>query len=352
MKAHRILLAMFGLALVAGCNDDASRDVCDGGTTLARDGGDGCAFAHLITETGFLCPEEIPAAWEFGNDYVLCLPEGDTPGAVDERTLCDVLADEGYSWDVDAGVCVAPDGDAVQLEPLPGDAGDAGGPDAGEDAGSPDVDDDTVTPDAGPDDTGPIDAGQPDFGFDGGSPDTAADTTPVDAGTDAGAISCANNGDPCPDGMQCVQTAPPFCSTDYIGVCEPIDSEATCPAVPVCGCDGQEWGDACQAREAGYTEIFVPCDDACPDVADSCEEGCFEMRAFPYNEAGGCVDYTAGALTVGCTSMDGGTDDTPCVKRASDGAVFVATSGSAFVASEAWIDCTPAEQEAVQSGCD
>lgn len=365
MTRLRLIGVMCGLALWGGCNDGASRGVCDDGTTVARAGTNGCALATLITETGFLCPEELPSAWSFGDDYVLCLPDGDEPSAADEQALCEALAGEGYTWDGE--VCVAPDGDSVSLEPIGSDPSPDAGDDAGgsePDVGGPDVGTpDTTEPDAGTRDTGEPDADPVDAEPDGGEP---TDTNPTDAGapdadpdtpdsTDAPvSIACASDAaDACPEGMQCVQTAPPYCSADWVGVCAPVESEDPCPALVVCGCDGQTFGDACQARASGYTQIFVSCADECPGVADSCDDGCFEMSAFPYDEERGCTDYSAGAQVVGCTSLEGGTDDAPCVKRANDGALFIATSGSAFLESEEWTDCTEEEAERAQTtGCE
>jgi hypothetical protein len=72
------------------------------------------------------------------------------------------------------------------------------------------------------------------------------------------------------------------------------------------------------------------------------------MRAYPYVPEQRCTRYTQGAEVVGCTAAQVGTADAPCVKRASDGALFVATSGSGFRGRPEWTSCTEEEARLVQ----
>ncbi len=69
------------------------------------------------------------------------------------------------------------------------------------------------------------------------------------------------------------------------------------------------------------------------------------MRAYPLDTARSCV--LAVPEVVGCTPDEVGTDDAPCVKRLSDGALFVATQGSPFRDSAGWGECTEQEREKV-----
>ncbi len=70
--------------------------------------------------------------------------------------------------------------------------------------------------------------------------------------------------DACPDGFLCIQSQPPYCSTDFIGGCQPVPSE--CPVAegsPVCHCGdpGIRWASECEARRAGYGGRLGPCGD-------------------------------------------------------------------------------------------
>jgi hypothetical protein len=89
------------------------------------------------------------------------------------------------------------------------------------------------------------------------------------------------------------------------------------------------------------------CSDDCPGVSESCDDGCYPMRASPFDAARGCV--LSKLEIVGCTSDDGGTDDAPCVKRLRDGALFIATQGSPFRNSSEWAECSDSEWEAVMA---
>ncbi len=77
--------------------------------------------------------------------------------------------------------------------------------------------------------------------------------------------------------------------------------------------------------------------------ASECEDGTYPMRAFPFDESRGCVSTVP--VVVGCTPDEDGTDDAPCVKRLSDGALFIATQGSPFRGSPEWEECGEADSQ-------
>ena len=91
-------------------------------------------------------------------------------------------------------------------------------------------------------------------------------------------------------------------------------------------------------------------DESRPPPSD-CEEGTYPMSAFPFDEMRGCV--LSVPVTVGCTPDEEGTDDAPCVKRLSDGALFIATQGSPFRASPEWEECGEADSQRLSdASCD
>jgi hypothetical protein len=69
----------------------------------------------------------------------------------------------------------------------------------------------------------------------------------------------------CPTGHLCVQHLPPYCSTDYLGRCQPVPTD--CPpgnGPSVCPCDGfPEYPSECEARKAGYKGLLSPCPHEC-----------------------------------------------------------------------------------------
>ena len=342
-RLSALALALVAVGALSGCNGASPTD-CPGGTVVNDGARSFCVLPRLITETGFLCPEAYPEGYDAG-DATVCAATGDDPEASAEE-LCAVL---DLAYDADANVCRSEDGEEVPFVPVDSDPhSDAGSPDEdagspGTDAGSPDTSEPDaivtdVTEDTLPDTVGP-DASEPDAI----DPDTSGpDVMDPEAGVpDAGdPQSCSSEELTCPEGSLCVQRDPDVCSDAWTGACEVLDPGAICPEVAVCGCDGQVFGNACAARESGYNEVFTTCPAvaSCADDASSCEDGCLEMRAFPFDEDAGCVDYASGSIVVGCREDAGGTDDAPCVQRRRDGALFIATSGSGF-GSGSWSYC-------------
>ncbi|MBI5502194.1 MAG: hypothetical protein HY907_18260 [Deltaproteobacteria bacterium] len=96
--------------------------------------------------------------------------------------------------------------------------------------------------------------------------ETATDTA-ADGDTDG-----AGPGDPCGaamtpgclPGLLCVQSGPPYCSSDYVGACAaPPVSCAGEPAVTVCDCPGSPYRSECEARRAGIATWLTPCSAEC-----------------------------------------------------------------------------------------
>lgn len=136
---------------------------------------------------------------------------------------------------------------------------------------------DPPDPDAGPFDAGArsdaavgmdaaIDAGSDGGGgtLDGAAPDAPEEidaTPPVDATVlDASTLcpmvpgGCYTNAE-CGDGSYCERPAGQCLG---VGTCRSDDP--TCPAEPVCGCDGQTWGSPCLAARAGISVAYGgPC---------------------------------------------------------------------------------------------
>jgi len=69
---------------------------------------------------------------------------------------------------------------------------------------------------------------------------------------------------------------------------------------------------------------------------------CSLMSAYPFDPDRQCVASGA-PVPVGCTPLGEGTSDAPCMKRLADGALFIATSGSVFLASPDWGECSETE---------
>mgnify|MGYP001164694772 CR=1 FL=1 len=88
-------------------------------------------------------------------------------------------------------------------------------------------------------------------GSDGGMASRDAGSGNADGGGAAGA-SCGSRGlPPCRSGLFCLFPAGDCGATDLPGTC-PLQPEI-CPDIfmPVCGCDGNDYGNACEAHAAG-----------------------------------------------------------------------------------------------------
>ena len=73
------------------------------------------------------------------------------------------------------------------------------------------------------------------------------------------------------------------------------------------------------------------------------------MLAFAFDSARQCTSPRS--RVVGCTSDTGGTDEAPCVKRVRDGALFIASSGSMFLSTPDWVQCSDDEANMVVASC-
>jgi hypothetical protein len=92
----------------------------------------------------------------------------------------------------------------------------------------------------------------------------------------------------------------------------------------------------------------------CPLEAVECPAGCAEIRASPYDADRDCIEPPT---PVGCTFTDHADDETVCIRREPDGALYLSVDGRArelMAGSEDWSECTPEENEATlrASACD
>ena len=90
------------------------------------------------------------------------------------------------------------------------------------------------------------------------------------------APACSEN-QPCPEGMYCA-TAPGDCGGD--GVCSTLPT--ACPEIfaPVCGCDGNTYGNACEAAAAGVSVDYQgECRRAPCKGNEDCDDGNFCLNS-------------------------------------------------------------------------
>lgn len=160
---------------------------------------------------------------------------------------------------------------------------------------------------------------------DGWQVDTGADIAPTDG---QGGGSCANNSQ-CPSGLFFCQRDTGYC--DLIGTC--VAKPQGCPEIyqPVCGCNGQDYGNACEAHAAGVSVASAgtcAAPTGCQDNAE-CPGGQFCSK--PAGNCGGMgkcskyPDFCGRALDPVC-GCDGKDWASPCVAALSG--VNVAKSGA------------------------
>jgi len=139
--------------------------------------------------------------------------------------------------------------------PLDAPTPDVGGPDGG-------------GPDGGGLDGGDLDGGRADAGGSdaGGSDAGGADAGGADAGGDApGIVPCRTNDD-CGSPRQYCARRDGACDADGVCAARP----EMCPRIfaPVCGCDGADYPNACEAARAGAS---VASDGMCAPPAGACD---------------------------------------------------------------------------------
>lgn len=147
---------------------------------------------------------------------------------------------------------------------------------------------------------------------DGWQVDTGNDVPPTDV---QGGGSCANNSQ-CPSGLFFCQRDTGYCA--LIGQC--VLKPQGCPEIfqPVCGCNGQDYSNACEAHAAGVSVASAGTCDAplgCEDNGE-CPKGQFCSKpAGSCNAMGKCSkypDFCGRALDPVC-GCDGKDWPSPCV---------------------------------------
>jgi hypothetical protein len=138
--------------------------------------------------------------------------------------------------------------------------------------------------------------------------DVPARVDDVPARPDAVGAGCGTRGTgPCPEGLFCNFPRSATCGvSDAPGVCAPIPTACADIFLPVCGCDGRSYGNAC---EAASQQVSVAADGPCrsadagADVATDASASCGAQEAVA---SGACARFFGYAWNgAACVSLSG-----------------------------------------------
>ncbi len=243
------------------------------------------------------------------------------------------VSDGGGS--TDAGISDAGGGDAGVPD---GSVGDAGSPDAGGCSTSADCDSSQYCAATGCDGQGSCQARpqtcpgyvMPVCGCDGITYGNScdADEAGVRVANDG---ACSSPGGSCESNAECVSSQ--YCAGEgchSVGYCQTIPQQCSGNLAPVCGCDGNTYGNACEAAKASER---IASNGACSSPQTNCLTNA-DCTASEYCAGAGCdVEGTCEARPQVCSSnvapvcgCDGTTYDNAC--DAAEAGVRVASNGA------------------------